>query len=105
MVVPLVDLLASCRETLLPSDYARGTRPTHGIVLDWRGDAFLHLLDHAGVLLNADLSSYGPADWIGSLVRELTESSRVSCAASHLYNSVCRARDPCVDGVAHTRRR
>src|SRR6266478_5133606 len=78
--LPLVSLSARHAKVVISSGVTGRKNAIDGGLLGRRGDVVLHFLNHAGVLLYADLSGLrGDVHWHRKITKRLQESSHRSC--------------------------
>src|SRR5258707_10552659 len=102
MVVPLDCFRASSCEAFLSPNYTRRSRAIDGPVLDRDCNGLFYVLDHAGVLLDADVSGDGPADRIGISLPGFTNSDWDSRSPGLLRFALSGAGDGSGRRMAHT---
>ena len=102
MAVSLDSFLTGGGETFLQPGYTLRPRPTDGTLLDWQRDGFLHVLNHAGVLLDADLPRDRVVDGLGAGNRRFTHSPWDSHLAGHFRLALCRACCRAGNGMANS---
>src|SRR5689334_3914662 len=92
--LPLVSLSVRHSKVVTQSGYAGRKNTVDGVLLARCRDAVFHLLDHPGVLLDADLPRPGAAHWIGDQCRRPKGSDGHGCASCDFYAALSRAHSP-----------